>query len=390
MPIQIKKGDTLSKLVANYNKAHGTKLTVAQVAEANKLKDPNKIIAGKSLSFDSFEAKKPTTEAKATTDAKPTPESTPTTQTAPTTTAAVTAPTENETKGKSFFSKLKDFFAKGGTFEKGLMALQEQLGISATGKYGPETADALTQFGAAIGGAILNLLQSKFASESTNTEPKIKLTPEAKTEFAKDLAMISAQQGPKAAAMFLQKRMEAEGVPCKTDGVTDAAHYAALDAAYGPAVAYELTKAVAGEVKPATSGLDFKNPAVMAAYQKKIEAQTKALEAEQRRPLDPVTYDATSKVVIPQEPSPIGLDLKNPTVAVSFGRALAQYNQAVTAARNESQTVPPRTAPRITVPREPTTQGLNLNDPNVMARYQEDVSYYRQMVALAKQQAGEV
>ncbi len=58
--IQIQRGDTLGKLVAKYNREHGTKLTVAQVAQANGLRDANKIQAGRQLIFpDQFEQQAP-------------------------------------------------------------------------------------------------------------------------------------------------------------------------------------------------------------------------------------------------------------------------------------------------------------------------------------------
>ena len=52
----IQRGDTLTKLVNAYNREHGAKLTVDQVAKANGLKDANKIQAGRQLLFpDAFE-----------------------------------------------------------------------------------------------------------------------------------------------------------------------------------------------------------------------------------------------------------------------------------------------------------------------------------------------
>ncbi|MBL8950271.1 MAG: LysM peptidoglycan-binding domain-containing protein [Myxococcaceae bacterium] len=54
--VQIQRGDTLGKLVAKYNRENGTSLTVAQVAQANGLRDANKIQAGRQLIFpDKFE-----------------------------------------------------------------------------------------------------------------------------------------------------------------------------------------------------------------------------------------------------------------------------------------------------------------------------------------------
>lgn len=56
----IQRGATLGKMVAAHNKAFGTKLTVDQVAKANGLKDPNKILAGAKLLFpDAFETRAP-------------------------------------------------------------------------------------------------------------------------------------------------------------------------------------------------------------------------------------------------------------------------------------------------------------------------------------------
>ena len=58
--IQIQRGDTLSKLVSKYNRENGTQLTVAQVAQANGLRDANKIQAGRQLIFpDKFEQTAP-------------------------------------------------------------------------------------------------------------------------------------------------------------------------------------------------------------------------------------------------------------------------------------------------------------------------------------------
>jgi LysM repeat protein len=53
----IKQGQTLSGLVHQYNKQHGSKFTVADIAKANGIKDPNRIQAGTKLIFpDKFEA----------------------------------------------------------------------------------------------------------------------------------------------------------------------------------------------------------------------------------------------------------------------------------------------------------------------------------------------
>lgn len=54
--VSIRRGDTLGKLVSQYNRRNGTNLTVAQVAQANGIRDPNKIQAGTKLIFpDAFE-----------------------------------------------------------------------------------------------------------------------------------------------------------------------------------------------------------------------------------------------------------------------------------------------------------------------------------------------
>lgn len=59
MKLTVRKGDNLTKLAATYNKAHGTHVTVAQLARANGLKDANRIRAGQTLRFpDVFEAAK--------------------------------------------------------------------------------------------------------------------------------------------------------------------------------------------------------------------------------------------------------------------------------------------------------------------------------------------
>lgn len=58
--VNIRRGDTLGRLVARYNRENGTSLTVGQVAQANGIRDPNKIRAGTQLIFpDAFEQQAP-------------------------------------------------------------------------------------------------------------------------------------------------------------------------------------------------------------------------------------------------------------------------------------------------------------------------------------------
>ena len=47
----VKKGDTLSQIVADYNKEHGTDLTVADVAKMSGISNPDLIYPGQKINF---------------------------------------------------------------------------------------------------------------------------------------------------------------------------------------------------------------------------------------------------------------------------------------------------------------------------------------------------
>jgi LysM repeat protein len=49
--IRVAKGDTLSKLVSRHNRGPGRNVTLAQICKLNRIKDPNRILAGMKLVF---------------------------------------------------------------------------------------------------------------------------------------------------------------------------------------------------------------------------------------------------------------------------------------------------------------------------------------------------
>lgn len=71
--LTVRKNQNLSSLVKQYNRTHKNKVTVAQVARQNRIKDPDKIHAGQKLKIaDGFDSTRTRTQPKTQPRTQPT------------------------------------------------------------------------------------------------------------------------------------------------------------------------------------------------------------------------------------------------------------------------------------------------------------------------------